>query len=287
MENNEKAGSEGAVFSGPMAALQQSLERMENGLREKSGFEPMAALRAAQVKLSALRQSEGDTPSVLDQIERFIHSGCAIGVLIDNEDDRWSAQSVLDYWANLLLRAQRQRPEATLAEFDPEQAPELPDEKCPYLGLNAFQENDGPRFFGRSALIEQMVERLRRNRLLAVVGPSGAGKSALIADLLAAGAHLVADDLVQIERRHDCLYATAVAETGLIELRGNGIFRLATTVGVPVTLCVELAVGFESERLPACATVPIAGVELPRLLLRSDAPAAAQVLLALTARRAH
>ncbi len=119
-------------------------------------------------------------------------------------------------------------------------------------------------------------------------GPSGAGKSALIADLLAAGAHLVADDLVQIERRHDCLYATAVAETGLIELRGNGIFRLATTVGVPVTLCIELTVGIESERLPADATALIAGVPLPRLQLSSAAPSAmAQILIALSARRAH
>jgi HPr kinase/phosphorylase len=120
-----------------------------------------------------------------------------------------------------------------------------------------------------------------------VRGASGAGKSALIADLLAAGAYLVADDLVQVERRCGCLYATPVAETGLIELRGNGIFRLATTVGVPVTLCVELAVGFESERLPTCATALVAGVELPRLRLDGSAPAVAQVLIALTARRAH
>ncbi|MFZ1431502.1 MAG: hypothetical protein WAS21_32680 [Geminicoccaceae bacterium] len=125
-------------------------------------------------------------------------------------------------------------------------------------------------------------------RGILVRGASGAGKSALIADLLAAGAYLVADDLVQVERRCGCIYATPVAETGLIELRGNGIFRLATTVGVPVTLCVELAVGFESERLPTCATALVAGVELPRLRLDGRAPAAAaQVLIALTARRAH
>jgi len=125
-------------------------------------------------------------------------------------------------------------------------------------------------------------------RGILVRGDSGAGKSALIADLLAVGAHLVADDLVQVERRGGCLYAAPVAQTGLIELRGNGIFRLATTVGVPVTLCVELAVGFESERLPTCATALIGGVELPRLRLDGSAPAAAaQVLIALTARRAH
>lgn len=125
-------------------------------------------------------------------------------------------------------------------------------------------------------------------RGILVRGVSGAGKSALIAELLAAGAHLVADDLVQIERRQGRLYATPVAETGLIELRGNGIFRLATTVGVPVTLCVELAVEIGSERLPAVATARIAGVELPRLQLGRDAPAAvAQILIALTARRTH
>ena len=109
----------------------------------------------------------------------------------------------------------------------------------------------------------------------------------ILARLLAAGAYLVADDLVQLTPGSGRLYATAVAETGLIELRGNGIFRLATTVGVAVTLCVELGVDLKGERLPEHGTVVIAGVEIPRLRVDGGAAALAQILIALTARRAY
>ena len=61
----------------------------------------------------------------------------------------------------------------------------------PYKGLHAFQEADAKDFFGREALIEQLVQRLNMvepaevdeigpGRFLAVVGPSGSGKSSLV-----------------------------------------------------------------------------------------------------------
>jgi DNA-binding SARP family transcriptional activator/tRNA A-37 threonylcarbamoyl transferase component Bud32 len=58
----------------------------------------------------------------------------------------------------------------------------------PYKGLRPFQEADADDFFGREALVEQLVERLtpskngrsRDNRFLAVVGPSGSGKSSVV-----------------------------------------------------------------------------------------------------------
>ncbi len=50
----------------------------------------------------------------------------------------------------------------------------------PYKGLRAFQESDAPDFFGREALIEQMVAGLADSNFLAVVGPSGAGKSSVV-----------------------------------------------------------------------------------------------------------
>ena len=49
----------------------------------------------------------------------------------------------------------------------------VPDES-PYPGLNAFQESDADRFFGRSQDIAGTVARLREQPLVAVVGPSGA-----------------------------------------------------------------------------------------------------------------
>lgn len=56
----------------------------------------------------------------------------------------------------------------------------------PYKGLQAFQESDAAHFFGREALVQQLVARLgptangQDNRFLAVVGPSGSGKSSVV-----------------------------------------------------------------------------------------------------------
>jgi DNA-binding SARP family transcriptional activator len=57
----------------------------------------------------------------------------------------------------------------------------------PYKGLRAFGEADASDFFGREALSSELVERLGRDRFVAVVGPSGSGKSSLaLAGLLPA-----------------------------------------------------------------------------------------------------
>ena len=61
---------------------------------------------------------------------------------------------------------------------------ELLDVPNPYKGLRPFQEADAADFFGREALIEQLLTRLREDneysRFLAVVGPSGSGKSSVV-----------------------------------------------------------------------------------------------------------
>lgn len=52
----------------------------------------------------------------------------------------------------------------------------------PYKGLRAFGEGDAHDFFGRAALVEQLLNRLSERddhaRFLALVGPSGSGKRA-------------------------------------------------------------------------------------------------------------
>ena len=119
-----------------------------------------------------------------------------------------------------------------------------------------------------------------------ILGEAGSGKSTLVGQLLAHGAYLVADDLVRLENRDGRLFARASGAMGLIELRGSGIFRIATTNGVPVSLCVELASAHDQERLPERAVLRLAGAELPVLRAeRHDRLAAGQVLLALWARR--
>lgn len=54
----------------------------------------------------------------------------------------------------------------------------------PYKGLRAFQEADAAEFFGREALVEQIVASMEKpsglSHFLAVVGPSGSGKSSVV-----------------------------------------------------------------------------------------------------------
>ncbi|WP_196777596.1 helix-turn-helix domain-containing protein [Lentzea aerocolonigenes] len=50
----------------------------------------------------------------------------------------------------------------------------------PYVGLNPFTREDADRFFGREALTHTLLDRLERQRFLAVFGASGEGKSSLL-----------------------------------------------------------------------------------------------------------
>lgn len=51
---------------------------------------------------------------------------------------------------------------------------------CPYMGLQAFDENNAEYFYGREALVQKMLDRLNHRASLAVVGASGSGKSSAV-----------------------------------------------------------------------------------------------------------
>jgi len=53
-------------------------------------------------------------------------------------------------------------------------------DECPYQGLAAYQSQDADRFYGRDDLVRDLIERLRRHRVLVVGGASGSGKSSLV-----------------------------------------------------------------------------------------------------------
>lgn len=52
--------------------------------------------------------------------------------------------------------------------------------KQPYPGLRPFQKHESEIFCGREKQINELINRLNRNRFIAIVGPSGSGKSSLI-----------------------------------------------------------------------------------------------------------
>src|SRR5579883_683535 len=57
---------------------------------------------------------------------------------------------------------------------------ELAPEICPYRGLEFFDEAHAEYFFGREALTDQLIEKLRTGNFVAIAGASGSGKSSLV-----------------------------------------------------------------------------------------------------------
>jgi hypothetical protein len=155
-----------------------SLERAPD--HEVLAYPSFAALRAAHTDMLRRHRDEGLTPSVLGQAAEVIARGSATGAILEDEGERDAAQSLLDYWATILIRKGYEPPDATLDEFDPSLAPELDDARCPYVGLDPFREEDATRFFGRRRLVEFLINRLNDHRMLALLGPSGAGKSSVV-----------------------------------------------------------------------------------------------------------
>jgi WD40 repeat protein len=50
----------------------------------------------------------------------------------------------------------------------------------PYRGLNTFQEEDAPFFFGRERFTEKLFRAIKTKSFLAIVGASGSGKSSMV-----------------------------------------------------------------------------------------------------------
>ncbi len=54
------------------------------------------------------------------------------------------------------------------------------DGRCPYKGLEVFEEEDAELFFGRERLVNDLISRVQESRAVFVTGPSGSGKSSLV-----------------------------------------------------------------------------------------------------------
>lgn len=160
--------------------MTQTETEMDGGSHQLHGFPSLASMRLEHNALLKHHRAQGNAAGVLAEIEAFIQRGRASGVVLDAESDRSAVQSVLDYWATVVLSITHVPVDATLEEFDVRLAPELDDQQCPYLGLDAFRESNHAIYFGRQRLMHEIVERFQHNRLLIITGPSGSGKSSLL-----------------------------------------------------------------------------------------------------------
>lgn len=116
---------------------------------------------------------------------------------------------------------------------------------------------------GEIANLHASAVALDRDRGVLILGASGSGKSSLALQLMAFGAHLVADDRVDLQARDGALWASAPAALrGMIEARGLGLLAATPLPAARIVLIVDLD-RTEAARLPPAHQRQILGVSLP------------------------
>ncbi len=114
-----------------------------------------------------------------------------------------------------------------------------------------------------SANVHGTAVALDAQRAVLILGASGAGKSLLALRLMALGAHLVADDRVDLKRDGQEIRARPPeALVGRIEARGIGILCATPLWPARIVLIADLD-RMEPERLPRQRFRKILGVKLP------------------------
>lgn len=148
-------------------------------------FMSFASFRDAHRNLLKRRREEKkekgeETTAFWQEVDLFLRRGTAAGAFLDEDNDREAAQNLLDYWETQLFHTGRDVPDMLLAEFNPLLQPDIPDDQCPYVGLNAFDANNQHLFYGRDQLVDELLEKLDQYRLVTAIGPSGSGKSSVV-----------------------------------------------------------------------------------------------------------
>lgn len=146
----------------------------------ESAFPTIFDLRSSHSQLLALQRQGMPFERLRPEVSAFVVRARQTGAVLDAEEQRTAAQGLIDYWLTKLDRAHMPFDDATLVDFDESQAPELADDQCPYVGLEAFREKDARNFFGRRDALLKALDVIRHTRFLSVIGPSGSGKSSIV-----------------------------------------------------------------------------------------------------------
>ena len=127
-----------------------------------------------------------------------------------------------------------------------------------------------------------------RGKGILLRGRSGTGKSDLALRLIDGGAKLIADDVVEVEKRGTRLEARAPTRLrGKMEVRGVGIVAVPTVRRASVVLVVDLVAADAVVRYPEPAHAHILGIRVKLLKLWAfEASAPAKLRLAVRGREA-
>src|SRR6185369_1102009 len=67
-------------------------------------FPSLASVKLANNELLKQRNADGEQEDFLRRVTVFLHKAQATGAILNIENERWTCQSILDYWANFLDR---------------------------------------------------------------------------------------------------------------------------------------------------------------------------------------
>ncbi|MGO8371120.1 pentapeptide repeat-containing protein [Rhizobium ruizarguesonis] len=127
--------------------------------------------------------------AITGDIERFMDELAAFGRKLSSDDDRASAQNILDYWSASLAgtgEIHRPRKPVRLQPFAPNAAPDADGlapafpQGNPFRNIAANCRRDGTRLPGREDAIRAVLAILDSRALVFVIGLSNSGRSALV-----------------------------------------------------------------------------------------------------------
>jgi WD40 repeat protein len=102
----------------------------------KQPYPSLLVLQTAHADLNKrFRDGATATDDVWQDIETFIAKGRVTGALLTDDNERYAAQSLLDYWATTIYRYKQQSLDTTLFPFDESSITELTDDDYPYKNL--------------------------------------------------------------------------------------------------------------------------------------------------------
>jgi WD40 repeat protein/tetratricopeptide (TPR) repeat protein len=100
--------------------------------------------------------------------------------LLAGNDERYTAQNILTYWANFLYRSWQQVEDDSLADFKPSLVPELADAVNPYGDFDRPPEDGLSWAPGWQRLIGEAVRAVANYRVTVLVGAAGGGRAVLV-----------------------------------------------------------------------------------------------------------
>ena len=160
-------------YSGELPNFQENLDEARLGQQEGYSRCFIAASREDEKALGNITSPYGELTSALLQ-----------GLNPANSPNGWVTSAILTEAVNRFLTIGEQHPIAynfgTPIILRTGREARQSKDICPYKGLEYFTQKDANFFYGRTALINELLQKVDESNFVALLGASGSGKSSVL-----------------------------------------------------------------------------------------------------------